>query len=662
MILTMAKFRNLYFVIIALLITNSCTSLYNKDVYQALENAGKNRIELEKVLAHYSKEPKDKLKLKAAKFLIANMHIHGSIESDQLDKFDAFFDSVGMLEVPRYCNANIRKSSHIDINKEIQLGKIYKIWNHCRDKYGVPEEFHKNYVNDLENISAELLIENIDYAFKAWEYPWAKHLTFEQFCEYVLPYRFGSEKLESWRPVFMEKYKWVLDSVKDPSDPIEICKIINRDIAGWFMFDGGFIKEYPRDFTPNQLLKFKMGYCKMQAAVATFAMRSMGLAIAHAQIFQWGNRNMGHDFSAVISKDGKFVDFLGGEHDPGKNKFGTTPAKIYNETYSIQEVPILLKDIMKTNYKDATSYYTKVSDVTINFTFPNTENSEFAYLCVFNNKDWVPVHYAKVKAGKATFKAMGCNLVYLPVYKSTNLAAGCPFILTHEGDMKILEANKSQRIHSILNRKYYWDTYWADSLMNGGRFQGANKSDFSDAEDLYVFKGLTKPIYYNELTNNNKKYKYARYLGPEGTNSTLSEIEFLDKNGIEINGKQIGTPGSYADKGNTIEKVFDKDILSYFEGATISGSWAGLKFENPSIINTIRFMGRNDGNCIEIGDEYELVYWNDNQWESLSKRKAHCDTIKYNNCPANALFLLHDLTKGKQERIFTIKDGKQIFW
>ena len=370
---------NIWAALFLFLILISCNPIYNEKLLQALELSGKNRVELEKVLAYYSKYREDKVKLKAAEFLISNMHIYSSKEAIQLDKFDAFFDSVGTMEVPKYCSANVRKSSHIDINKEIQLEKIYHIWNYYRDMYGPPDEYHINYKNDLKKISADLLIENIDYAFKAWEYPWAKHLSFEQFCEYVLPYRFGNERLESWRPIYMEKYQWLIDSLKDPTDPVEVCRLINRDIAAWFMFDGGFIKEYPRDFTPTQLLKLRMGHCRMQSAVASFAMRSMGLAIAHAQILQWGNRNMGHDFSAVLSKEGKFIDFLGGEHDPGKNRFGTTPAKIYNETFSLQEKPVLVRDIVKANFTEATPYYTKTADVTVNFSFPNTDNSKFAY-------------------------------------------------------------------------------------------------------------------------------------------------------------------------------------------------------------------------------------------------------------------------------------------
>src|SRR5690554_1958283 len=47
-----------------------------RDVRDALEQAGDNRAELQKVIDHYSKAPADSLKLKAAYFLIKHMPGH----------------------------------------------------------------------------------------------------------------------------------------------------------------------------------------------------------------------------------------------------------------------------------------------------------------------------------------------------------------------------------------------------------------------------------------------------------------------------------------------------------------------------------------------------------------------------------------------------------
>jgi hypothetical protein len=87
-----------------------------------------------------------------------------------------------------------------------------------------------------------------------------------------------------------------------------------------------------------------------------------------------------------------------------------------------------------------------------------------------------------------------------------------------------------------------------------------------------------------------------------------------------------------------------------------------LDFGKPVRIGKIDYLPRNDGNCIEPGDEYELFYWNNRQWQSLGRKQAERIRLDYDNCPSNALFLLHNHTKGKEERIFTYENGEQVWW
>lgn len=59
---------------------------------------------------------------------------------------------------------------------------------------------------DLLAIRADFLIENIDLAFEAWKrYPWCRHLTEDEFCRKLLPYRLKNEKLEGWRKFYYRR-------------------------------------------------------------------------------------------------------------------------------------------------------------------------------------------------------------------------------------------------------------------------------------------------------------------------------------------------------------------------------------------------------------------------------------------------------------------------
>ena len=49
---------------------------------------------------------------------------------------------------------------------------------------------------DIEVVDSAFLVEHIEWAFKVWkEQPWGGNVTFDDFCEYILPYRIGDEPL-----------------------------------------------------------------------------------------------------------------------------------------------------------------------------------------------------------------------------------------------------------------------------------------------------------------------------------------------------------------------------------------------------------------------------------------------------------------------------------
>ena len=86
-------------------------------------------------------------------------------------------------------------------------------------------------------------------------------------------------------------------------------------------------------------------------------------------------------------------------------------------------------------------------------------------------------------------------------------------------------------------------------------------------------------------------------------------------------------------------------------------------FGEPVSIGSVEYAFRSDDNNIRIGDVYELFYWKDESgWESLGKKKAENMNLYYDNIPSHALLLLRDHTRGKEERIFTLENGEQVWW
>lgn len=164
-----------------------------------LQVAKDNRMELEKVLYRYQKDPTDSLKYEAACFLIENMLFYTYSVGEQLDNYKSYYTW-------------LKKSR----------GKTpQQVADSVKNVYGdIKEELEKKC--DIMEIDSAYLCRNIDWAFKVWqEQPWGKNISFETFCEYILPYRIGDEPLSYWRETYYEKYNSLLDSLR-MSDSLDI--------------------------------------------------------------------------------------------------------------------------------------------------------------------------------------------------------------------------------------------------------------------------------------------------------------------------------------------------------------------------------------------------------------------------------------------------------
>jgi hypothetical protein len=62
------------------------------------------------------------------------------------------------------------------------------------------------------------------------------------------------------------------------------------------------------------------------------------------------------------------------------------------------------------------------------------------------------------------------------------------------------------------------------------------------------------------------------------------------------------------------------------------------------------------------GDQYELCYWSKNKWVSLGKKIAVVASLDFEKIPSGGLYVLHNLSRGKEERVFTWEEEKQVFW
>lgn len=423
----------------------------------------------------------------------------------------------------------------------------------------------------------------------------------------------------------------------------------------------------------SSLFKAKSGKCADETAYSVLLCRYLGIPAAYDFTPHWGNRSGSHSWCVLIDENGKTVPFYTGNMpgDTAHYFYSYNKPKVFRYRYQLnekiisdlkteQQIPSLFDN---PRYTDVTDEYYTTTDVTREVPEKYKDKS-IAYICVFDNRNWVPVFYGKIKRGKVQFKSMGRAIVYMAgVYEKDHIVPfGNPFIITKQGKVKEIKPDKSKTITLELLRKYPFmgAQDFFNSRMDGGQFQGANIADFSDYVTLHTHRGITNGNWYTIPINNNTSFRYLRYIGAKGSFCNINELEFYDQKGNKATGTIIGTEGeSWCPK----ENVFDGDILTGFGGISPDGNWVGLKLDQPTQLSQIRYIGRNDGNGIERGHKYELYCWDQaGQWKKIGHQTAADNILYFDKIESKGLYLLRDITKGVEERIFTYENGKQIWW
>lgn len=449
-----------------------------ESVQEILELAGPNAVELQAVIQHY-KDEGNVMKEEAAYFLIGHMKEHGFIQ----------YKLVG--EAGEAVDFNVLDFADYE--------SLLDGWDALEAERGSVHFEVDTMVMDYLAISADYLIRNIDLAFNAWEdNPWAQHLTFDQFCEYILPYRSSNEPLEDWRSFFMKELEWVKDSLADPTDPVEAAVAVNNYIISWFRFDPRFY-EHPTDQGLAEMLDVKLGRCEDMTNLAIFAMRSLAIPVMSDFTPYWANTGNNHAWNAILDRHDSVIIFMGGEANPGEYALNHKVAKVYRKTFAIQENSLAEKleewekappYLDRNSIRDVTADYAETSRPKIDLDRGIPDSTRFAYLCVFNSGKWKAIDYTRFHGTKATFSKIGRGVAYLPAfyYDDEIIPAGDAFILSDSGrvEAKIPSGNKriEVKLYSTTRRitkettdfietadftagdeyvLYYWNDKWVEA-------------------------------------------------------------------------------------------------------------------------------------------------------------------------------------------------------
>ncbi|ASB47970.1 hypothetical protein [Alkalitalea saponilacus] len=477
-----------------------------------------------------------------------------------------------------------------------------------------------------------------------------------------------------------DDYIWHIEKVAGSGDKTidisvraaqKISEITNR-----FHWSGSYAGFGP--VSPIKILDYTYGSCVEQTAFQTMVLRSMGVACATDFVFNYPERDAGHSWSVIFDLDGNTVQ--NNCHNPvgaGTWVDAFAKGKVYRETYSINRNSLFvinngeerIPDQFRNPYfKDVTAEYCDVVDVEVDIHYDVQDGNKFGYLMVFNNRGWVVTTWGeRTRNNKVKFKDLEPRGMYLPAFFVNGRfeAFHEPFYFDSLGMINHIQTSKDEVQDMILRRKFpnrlVDESY--HQLIVGGQFQGANIPDFSDANTIGIItQDMTEPIFHTIDNEPSSTFKYLRYIGPDGGHCNINAIVFYDGNGEPIEGEIIGTDGSLNNSGRTKHMAFDGDVLTYFDAPEPSGGWVGLELSEAKSVSKIRFATRNDGNMVEVGDEYELFYWFNREWASMGRRIADSNELVYESVPMGSLYWLRNHTKGWEERIFTLDTNNHQTW
>lgn len=643
-------------IVFLLLLVLSC-SREQREIRTTLRMAGSNRPELEAVLKHYAASG-DREKEKAAKYLIRNMPRHMSYQGD----FEAYGSLVDSL-LPLMGSA-----------KEFNRG-MRVIADSLKGGFKLR--------SDARIITSDFLITSIEEAFQLWKNGrWAAHLSLDEFCEYVLPYKVEEfQPVEEWRKEYQGLFSGPELIVDDAVDEYRGEPHLGlQNIRGKAI---GHVLAYSDSLESTDLYDLRVikdvpyGDCISLCNLGLLLYRSKGLPVAMDYVPGWADRAGSHAWLSVLTRRGvnrpvhAFSD--GNPEDEVQcRRF----AKVYRRTFRPNKeldhrmklgypIPAHLSDIF---FKDVTEEYVRCEDVKTKVR--RGVSGRNVYVAVFDNQQWVPIAYGERKGlGTVVFKKLARNALYMPVVLKKNgeqVTVGDPFIIHSDGRVESILTKKHPQKKSTLTMKRKYPVYWLLAAVydrtRGGCIQGSESPDFRFSETIAQIPNTKAWSCYLSVSGQ-KSYRYYRICAPTGRACDVGEIKLFDEQeelkAVSVfypTGKANATP----DKDPSL--VIDNDALTWVTTDDTQSLWIGLDYGKPKTVTGLFYSVRSDGNDFYPGYEYVLRQWNGKNWEKVETFVATKEVEhQFKELIEGTLYLVTCNTTGTQSRPFVVKDG-QPFW
>ena len=430
-----------YLVLLGAVIALFCTCYKRSDLSMALYYADDNREELENTLRHYMFEDPNPEKFAAAKYLIENMPGHYSYQNSAIYSYYAYADSI---------------LADTSLTPEQQRDSLLDKTD-CRFR-AMP--FLKR--EDVEIIKANYLIDNIDKSYAQWTTcPWASHLSFEDYLEWLLPYKAVEfQELDAWRDTMLAHFGTCLEHpVKNDVEyntTLGVAEMIRNEAYHALNRYGLYTPAGLPLLTAHLQVSQTFGDIPDYALTAVLAFRAAGVPAVLDETPVGSRYTAATKWYVILSDRGEeltsewdLATMIGGGFFPDERG-----PKVYRNTYAINKERLDYLRYSTYRYpfelgkKDVTSKYFLTSDLEIPIDIvPRIQLKERYVLIASAVRDdrnpWQIVDFGTMKRGKACFHDMGREVLYRVMGYDGNrlIHISDPFILHKDGSLEYISAD-----------------------------------------------------------------------------------------------------------------------------------------------------------------------------------------------------------------------------
>jgi len=678
------------------------------DIEKSLAVAGDNRSELEKVLNHYSAKPSDSLKYKAVAYLIRNMVWHYSAVKlvPEMNKLSLLVAKADSLYYSLVRGKNSKELAAQDVNAGVmhirkQILEMMTTLDINDDDTQILTD-----INDTEDHNARFLIEQVEHAF--WlrqNAPLVRKLSFAEFCQTILPYKFVNEKYVSRSaPFFYNFFSKYLGEVKNDKDSIiENIHRYNITIANFKKILGNY--PLPEKVGFEELLfvlPFERWDCFDLTNFGALILNACGLPIKIEY-------NVTGKLFAGSHSTGAFLNV------PGLNQFTfetTVPSKIAGKGYwrglmnfyqicfePQTNTPFFLKEKNEVTPTELSSpllkdmSYMRVDTTTVTLPFKLQTSNKLAYLATFNRitgiscTSWGLINK---KTKTVSFRNAIPGSLYFPVYLNgeTKVLFGSPFFLKVDSikdkvvySKRSFDIFKKRILDSVFITRKFPEKAPLRALSKelvGTFILASDSSDFKNADTVYVLDYIPKFEPQDLVLKTKRAYRYYRIVAPKLTSRvTLGEIEFLTNKSFNYKNTIAPTPlyrfnfsdrGKIPDSGLTkITDNINRRLPQYdgnVETAPRQNIYITQQFSQPTFVTHLRIIPLNANNGIVPGNQYILYCWEDGDWKKIGEvRKATDQFLFFDKLETNKIYWLKNITRGREEAPFILdEEGQQRFF